>query len=216
MRRNLFNNDWNVCKGAGTALESVTAQKPQEVSVTIPHDAMILNKRQEELPYGNCVGYFPYETVHYTKTFQLEKANCVYLEFEGVYMNCSVFVNDCLAGQHINGYTPFLLDISPFVRIGENNLKVIVRNGVPSSRWYTGTGIYRDVNLYQGGQIHIAPDGVRLTTLQAEQDLAVIRIETDIRSVTQAVTDVKVRHEIMNDKGEVVAQTEYPVTMLPA
>ena len=69
MRRNLFNNDWNVCKGAGTALESVTAQKPQEVSVTIPHDAMILNKRQEELPYGNCVGYFPYETVHYTKTF---------------------------------------------------------------------------------------------------------------------------------------------------
>ena len=91
-----------------------------------------------------------------------------------------------------------------------------MRNGVPSSRWYTGTGIYRDVNLYQGGQIHIAPDDVRLTTLQAEQDLAVVRIETGIRSITQAVTDVKVRHKIMNDKGDVVAQTEYPVTMLPA
>ena len=216
MEKVSFHENWLFCKGAGTALDSLNGKMNDSIPVTLPHDAMILNERQKELPYGNCVGYFPYETVHYTKTFHLEKANCVYLEFEGVYMNYSVFVNDCLAGQHINGYTPFLLDISPFVRTGENNLKVIVRNGVPSSRWYTGTGIYRDVNLYQGEQIHIAPDGVRLTTLQAEQDLAVVRIETDIRSVMQAVTDVKVRHEIMNDKGEVVAQTEYPVTMLPA
>ena len=78
--------------------------------------------------------------------------------------------------KNINGYTPFLLDISPYVRTGENNLKVIVRNGVPSSRWYTGTGIYRDVHLYQGEEIHIAPDGVRLTTLQADQDLSLIHI----------------------------------------
>lgn len=70
MKRQQFNNYWKMNKGAGTALESVTAQQQREVPVTLPHDAMILNARQKELPYGNCVGYFPYETVHYTKTFQ--------------------------------------------------------------------------------------------------------------------------------------------------
>ena len=123
-------------------------------------------------------------------------------------MNCSVFVNNCLAGQHVNGYTPFILDISKFVHIGENKLKVVVRNGVPSSRWYTGTGIYRDVNLYQGKEIHISPNGVRLTTLQAETDLAVVRVETGIRSIAQTVTDAKLQHRIMNDRGDVVEQTE--------
>ena len=113
MRKRLLHENWVFCKGAGTALDSLKGKKNDSTLVTLPHDAMILNERQKDLPYGNCVGYFPYETVHYTKTFQLEKANCVYLEFEGVYMNYSVFVNDCLAGQHINGYTPFLLDISP-------------------------------------------------------------------------------------------------------
>lgn len=216
LNQNSFNTDWVFHRGAGTALENMAAVKCESVSVTLPHDAMILNRRQRDLTYGNCVGYFPYETVHYTKTFYLEEVSCAYLKFEGVYMNCSIYINDCLAGQHINGYTPFLLDISPYIRIGENKLKVIVRNGVPSSRWYTGTGIYRDVFLYQGKEIHIFPDGVRLTTLQAEQDLAVIRIETDIRSITQRITDTKVRHRILNDTGDVIAQTEYPVTLLPS
>ncbi len=216
MRKNSAYSDWTFCKGGGTALDHVISGKEPPVAVTLPHDAMILNKRKPDIRFGNCVGYFPYETVHYTKSFHLEEANCVYLEFEGVYMNCSVFVNNCLAGQHVNGYTPFLLDITQYVHVGENKLKVVVRNGVPSSRWYTGTGIYRDVNLYQGGEVHIVPNGVRLTTLQAENDLAVVRIETDIRSITQTVTDAKVRHRILDHKGNTIAQTEFPVTMLPA
>lgn len=216
MRKISVHSDWTFCKSGGTALDHVISEKEPPVAVTLPHDAMILNKRKPDVRFGNCVGYFPNETVHYTKSFHLEEASCVYLEFEGVYMNCSVFVNNCLAGQHVNGYTPFLLDITQYVHIGENKLKVVVRNGVPSSRWYTGTGIYRDVNLYQGGEVHIAPNGVRLTTLQAENDLAVVRIETDIRSIAQTVTDLKVRHTILDYKGNTITKTGFPVTMLPA
>ena len=134
MKRKRLNDNWLFCKGGGTALDHVISGKEPPVSVALPHDAMILNERKPDILFGNCVGYFPYETVHYTKAVHLDEANCVYLEFEGVYMNCSVFVNNCLVGQHANGYTPFLLDVSQYVHAGENKLKVVVRNGVPSSR----------------------------------------------------------------------------------
>ena len=215
MKRKRLNDNWLFCKGGGTALDHVISGKEPPVSVALPHDAMILNERKPDILFGNCVGYFPYETVHYTKAVHLDEANCVYLEFEGVYMNCSVFVNNCLVGQHANGYTPFLLDVSQYVHAGENKLKVVVRNGVPSSRWYTGTGIYRDVHLYTGRDIHIVPNGVRITTLQAEADLAVLRIETDIHSTNRNVTAAKICHTLYDSEGHEVAKTGSPVTLLP-
>ena len=152
MERKIFNEGWLFHKGGGTSLESIMNPQLEPREVTLPHDAMIAEYREPENATGNATGYYPYRTVHYTKDFELQELSCAcYLKFEGVYKNTAVYVNGCLAAQHINGYTPFTVDIAAYLKKGKNSVKVLVRNGVPTSRWYTGTGIYRDVWIYQGG-----------------------------------------------------------------
>ena len=137
MKKESFNNGWLCYKGGGTALEKTVNPPEAPVEVTLPHDAMIGEYRDPKICTGNATGYYPYKTVHYIKEFELnDVSGSCFIKFEGVYKNTSVFVNGCLVKQHSNGYTPFNIDISPFVKIGKNSIKVLVRNGVPSSRWY--------------------------------------------------------------------------------
>lgn len=209
MYRQSFRSGWMFQHGGGTTLQGMT-QKSEPVEVTLPHDAMIRCERAPDMPFGNCTGYYPHENVHYTKKFHLDDASgTLFLEFEGIYMDAAIYVNGCLAGKHANGYTPFVLDISPYVTTGENTLKVVVRSGEPSSRWYPGTGIYRDVSLLRAGGLYIKPDGVQISTPQVEHDLAVISIETTLVNRENAVRDVTLRHRI----GE--QEISAPVTMLP-
>ena len=161
MERESFNSGWLFCHGSGTALERTITGAQTPVPVTLPHDAMIAEARDPQTPTGNATGYYPAETVHYTKEFAMDELpGAAYLEFEGIYHNAAVYINGCLAAQHYNGYTAFTVDAAPFLKQGKNTVKVLVRNGVPSSRWYTGTGIYRDVWLLQAGNVHITPNGV--------------------------------------------------------
>ena len=106
----------------------------------------------------------------YTKTFSMnadDKDKNVYLEFEGVYQNAFVYVNNSFAGKCPYGYSNFYVDITKYLNYNEPNaLKVVVKNGVPSGRWYTGGGIYRDVNLMIADRLHLAPDSVQLAALK--------------------------------------------------
>ena len=75
----------------------------------------------------------------------------------------------------------FYVDATKYVHAGQKNtIKVVVKNAVPSGRWYTGGGIYRDVNIMVSEPLHLAPQGVRLATVEAEKDLAVIRAELPV------------------------------------
>lgn len=121
MDKHDFHTGWLFHKGGGTALEGMMGNAFEAVPVTLPHDAAIYERRNPELFMGNCTGYYPYETVHYTKTFQIgneKKGKAVFIEFEGIYMNTSVYVNNCFVGKHVNGYTGFWLDITPYIHFG--------------------------------------------------------------------------------------------------
>ena len=210
MERKLFNDGWLFHKGGGTSLESIMNPQLEPRKVTLPHDAMIAEYREPENATGNATGYYPYRTVHYTKDFELQKlSGAYYLKFEGVYKNTAVYVNGCLAAQHINGYTPFTVDITAYLKKGKNSVKVLVRNGVPTSRWYTGTGIYRDVWLYQGGSLHIVPDGVKISTLEADSEVAVLSIKTTIANRENANRKICLRQKISG------VEVNAPVTILP-
>ncbi len=210
MKRELFNDGWVFYASGGTSLENTVSGTPEPKSVKLPHDAMIAQKRDPHNPTGNATGYYPYRTVHYMKDFEVKDASEeIFLEFDGVYMNTAVYINGTLAAQHINGYTSFTVHITPYLRQGKNTVKVLVRNGVPSSRWYTGTGIYRDVYLLSSGQIHIAPNGVRISTIQADSNIAVLRVETTLFNRENKVSDLVLRHEIEDSEVSV------PVTLLP-
>lgn len=210
MERKLFNEGWLFHKGGGTSLESIMNPQLEPREVTLPHDAMIAEHREPENATGNATGYYPYRTVHYTKDFELQELSCAYyLKFEGVYKNTAVYVNGCLAAQHINGYTPFIVNITAYLKKGKNSMKVLVRNGVPTSRWYTGTGIYRDVWLYQGGGLYIVPDGVKISTLEADSEVAVLSIKTTIANRENIVREICLRQKISG------VEVNAPVTILP-
>ncbi|MBR4458241.1 MAG: DUF4982 domain-containing protein [Clostridia bacterium] len=197
MKRESFNSGWLFCQGSGTPLERTIHGAQTPIPVTLPHDAMIGQARDPLTPAGNASGYYPAQTVHYTREFTWDDlSGSAYMEFEGIYHNATVYVNGCLAVQHQNGYTALTVDMLPFLRQGRNTIKVLVRNDVSSSRWYTGTGIYRDVWLLRGGSAHIAPNGVKITVTEADEEAAVLLIRTTLVNREGKQRTLRLRHRI--------------------
>lgn len=156
--------------------------------VSLPHDAMITEKRSKDASDGGH-GYFPGGIYTYTKTFIAPKewdGKNVSIEFEGVYKNAKVFLNDKEIGSHAYGYTGFVLSLD-VLKIGEENtIKVIADNSkVPNSRWYTGSGIYRPVWIRVEEKDGLKFDGVRITTVSISP--ATIHV-----SVNQAEAQVEI------------------------
>lgn len=210
MKKQSFNDGWIFHNSGGTALEKTLNPVTESYPVTLPHDAMIRERRDPKNKTGNATGYYPYKTVHYTKEFFLDDlSGNTFIEFEGVYKNTSVFINGTLAYEHKNGYTPFLVDASPYLNEGKNSIKVLVKNGVPSSRWYTGTGIYRDVWMYRGTDIYVKPASVKITTLQCDECVAVLDIKATLVNSTRRIAKTILTHKI----GE--KTLSLPVTMMP-
>lgn len=152
-------------------------------SIDLPHDAMIHRKRIQKLKNGSYTGFYPSGDYVYKKAlFGAEeyRNRSLILEFEGVYMYSTVFLNGEKLGGHAYGYSNFTVDLTDKLRIGEDNeLLVDVHcSQVPNARWYPGNGIYRPVWLYVGDRNHIALDGVQIIT--ENYDPAMIRVKTQI------------------------------------
>lgn len=124
--------------------------------VVVPHDWLI---GQAENLYEDSVGW-------YRNQIELNpKAQRNYfLRFEGIYMDCTVFVNGSRAGEWKYGYTTFEVDITPYVTDGRNEILVKVVHQCPNSRWYTGAGIYRPVWLIEREPVHFVADGIYIHT----------------------------------------------------
>ena len=191
MRKQDFNHGWRFSKkGSSNA-----------VTVTLPHDAQIAEKRSKEASDGGH-GYFPGGVYTYEKAFTAPAAwegKKVLIEFEGVYKNCTVSLNGKEIGGHKYGYTTFALPLENLNYGGENILTVVADNSrLPNSRWYTGSGIYRPVWLYVGDEKRIEYRGVKITTVSINP--AVVRVEVN------ATAEAKV--EILD--GETVVASGVP------
>ncbi len=219
MQKQSFNKGWMFNKGGGSALEALAGGGANAAkAVTLPHDASVGTERNPDEQNGSGNGFFHEESYNYTKTFSMEAGDAgknVWLEFEGVYQNAFVYVNNSYVGKCPYGYGNFYLDVTNFVRYDEpNNVKVIVKNGVPSGRWYTGGGIYRDVNLMVTDRLHLAADGVHLATTEVEDGQAVIRVKSTIEYTGTGVRDVQLTVELKDADGELVAKDSMPVTVM--
>ena len=140
------------------------------VDISLPHDAMISEDRRADNQSGVNACWFGGYDYEYVKRFTLPKefkGKVLTLEFEGVYRNAEVYLNGKLLAYRPYGYTNFYVPITDRVRFGEQNeLRVIARNAdQPNSRWYSGAGIYRPVNLWVADRRHVAMNGVRVRTL---------------------------------------------------
>lgn len=170
------------------------------VAVRIPHDAMLHEKRTAEALSGKNAGFFEGYDYLYQKTFfansSWQGARLV-LEFEGVYHNAEVYLNQEKIAFRPYGYTNFLVDISDKLRFDEENvLEVIARNSdQPNSRWYSGAGIYRPVNLYMGKDAYILEQGLRVTTLSTKPAQLALDLQTN--GAGQARYQLALRSEVV-------------------
>ncbi len=164
-----FNQEWRVYPTPEP--EEWNRPRTYEI-VNLPHDYNISLETQKERSTGPAGGYYPGCSVEYEKDLCIPdewKNKLVFLEFDGVYHNAVLWINGKFAARHPNGYTPFWREITEFVKPGENHIRVSAANeDIPNSRWYTGTGIYRDVHLWVKNPLYIPLRGVILTAKAAE------------------------------------------------
>ncbi len=206
-----FNAGWTVDRDISAFERLILGATPAPKEVTLPHDAMILGKRRADKPTAGGIAYFEPGNVMYSKTFFVsakDAGNVIFLEFEGVYMNASVWVNEDFAGKHTYGYSNFYIKINDFLRFGEENtIKVLVKNGAqPNGRWYTGTGIYRNVKLLTGMPLHIKTDGVMIQTPDVRPDIAVIEVAAEIQNEAIGFKNGALVTEILDKNGSVAAR----------
>lgn len=161
-------------------------------SVTIPHDFMLGTDRTPESPTCADYGYFQPCKGTYTRTIVKTSAAKHFLRFDGVMGLCEVYVNDEHVKFHPYGYTAFICDIGRYLRDGDNELRVEVdAMNQPASRWYTGAGVYREVELMTAGKDYIAPWGVTVKVLGIDGDTAQIEFFAEIISSEAQTADLK-------------------------
>lgn len=186
----LFDQGWTFALGDHPEAAAPDFDDKAWRKLDLPHDWSIEGVTRAEEPAGNDGGYFPTGVGWYRKTFKLDKADRICdrfgLYFEGVYMNSEVYVNGHLVGKYPYGYSSFHYDITPYInKEGRNTVAVRVDNsGQKNCRWYTGSGIYRHVWLTAKNSVHIAHQGVFITTPEVSEEKAVVRIATTVKNET--------------------------------
>ena len=194
--KQLFNNGWRFRLGDIAEAKNEVFDDGVWRELTLPHDWSIEGRFDKDAPAGNDGGYLPAGIGWYRKTFELPKAiegRKYQLYFEGIYMNSEVYVNGQRAGGHPYGYSSFFVDITSYVKTGKNTVAVRVDNSQQKNcRWYTGSGIYRNVWLVESELVHIANWGIQVTT----PDLHTAVIKTDIENETDEKRTVEVKTEV--------------------
>ena len=166
--KTLFDSGWEFTRNGKT------------VNVDLPHDWDIYEAPD---PATGATkeggGWYPGGQGEYRKTFKTPKADVVRLHFEGVYQKAEVFINGQKAGQHAYGYTPFTVDVTPYLYQDKRDNEVVVKvnnSEQPNCRWYSGSGIYRHVWLETKGRQYIDEWSVRVTT----PDVHTVNIKAEV------------------------------------
>ena len=162
-------------------------------TVTLPHDAMLAEPRTALSAGGTNTGWYEGYDYEYRRTLTVpenELADTHILEFEGVYHNAEVWLNGQKAAFRPYGYTNFYVDCAPYLHAGENELRVIARNAdQPNSRWYSGAGIYRPVQLWTARGAHITLNGVKIRTLSLDPAVVEVRVKTTAPGTVRLTMD---------------------------
>lgn len=180
-------------------------------AVDLPHDWSIEGEFSELHPASPGGGALPGGIGWYRKTFTVDpekKEKIICIEFDGVYRNSEVWINGNFLGKRPYGYSSFRYELTPFLRYGEeeNILAVKVDNSQqPNSRWYSGSGIYRNVWLVTTEKIAVDHWGTYVTTPEVSTESAMLRVITEVKNSTGAAAEIMLRTTVRDDDGRRVA-----------
>lgn len=180
------------------------------VEVNLPHDGMIGTAVTPDAPAKSDMGYFKGDITNYTKYVMIPKEwenECVGLKFDGVMMNATVDVSGGKVALQHYGYAPFYVDLTKYVTFGEENRITIHTNTSmeTTSRWYTGSGLFREVTLCHAPRVHIVPDGVFVYTKEVADGYAFLEAQVEIENTTLENRMVEVSISLTKDGSEEVA-----------
>ena len=208
-----FNEDWKFQLGDVTGAESKSYDDSGWRVLDLPHDYSIEQDFQQGTDVGS--GALPGGIGWYRKTFVLPAAMAgkrISLDFGGVYMDSTTYVNGTMVGNYPYGYSPFSYDITDYVvadGVTENVVAVRVNNQLPSSRWYSGSGIYRSVQMVVTEPVHVARYGTYITTPDLETDYtagkAHVNAQTEVENDGNTTVEAVVTSTILDQSGEVFA-----------
>ncbi len=170
-------------------------------SVQLPHDWAIESpflmaepNETGKLPWNGWGWYRKHFAV--PADFNAEKDR-YYLDFDGVMSNPQVYVNGQLAGNWAYGYNSFRVDITPFLKAGQDNLVAVMASNLPlSTRWYPGAGIYRHVWLEKTGPVHLAQWPTYITTPEITRDYAVVKVQTTVTNTGHEEAEITVLQKV--------------------
>ena len=211
-----FNEGWKFYLGTSSTAQNSGFDDSSWDSVTLQHDFSIA---QTYTTSGEAEsGFLPGGTGWYRKTFTLPESYVgkrLVINFDGVYSDAFVYVNGEQVGENHYGYTSFAIDITEQIICDgstENVVAVKAVNNIPSSRWYSGSGIYRDVTLITTNQVYVDYRGTQVTTPDIENGTGTVHIEEDVVNNTSAsddvnVSEILVKNTVYTKSGDVASDT---------
>lgn len=213
----LLNDGWSVRKPTGP-FAALTGESATPRAVRLPHDVLRDVERTPDAPLGASSGYFPSSAWTYERLLDVPESwrgRWVALEFDGAASNARVYVNGALAATRPYGYSRFFVEVGPHLMFGaSNDLRVELRSH-KDSRWYAGAGLYRDVHLLVADALHIAGDGVSVSTPSVEDALAIVEVCTELRNDTNVMRTVRVTTVVEDAVGAARASVESPASVRP-
>ncbi|ACU04958.1 beta-galactosidase GalB [Pedobacter heparinus] len=210
--RQNFNQDWKFFLGDDAAAKLPGFKDGKWRTLTLPHDWSIEGKFDEKNPAKPEGGGLPTGIAWYRKTFTLPASmqkKDVFIEFDGVYKNSEVWINGHLLGKRPYGYISFRYELTKYLKTGQNVIAVRVDNAAqPDSRWYSGSGIYRNVWLTATGKVAVNQWGTFVSTPSVSKTSANVYIKTQIRNKERVKAKIDVKWEVHDADGKVVSATE--------
>ena len=211
-KRVSFNQDWRFQLGDVAHGEDASLNDSQWRQLNLPHDWSIEGEFSQQAPSGTGGGALPGGLGWYRKTFDVPtsaRGQLIFIEFDGVYRNSEVWINGHYLGKRPYGYSTFEYELTPSLVYGAkpNVIAVKVDNSQqPNSRWYSGSGIYRNVWLTTLNPVHVEHWGTYVTTPEVNNQSATVVFETKVRNSSNNAAPVNLTTIVENANGTEVAR----------
>lgn len=216
--RENFDTGWKFHLGDITGAENPALNDQKWRQLDLPHDWSIEGNFSPDNPATNLGASLPGGIGWYRKTFTVTgtKDKCRFIQFDGVYMNSTVWINGHLLGNRPFGYSTFQYNMTSYLNEGENVITVKVDNSLqPNSRWYSGSGIYRHVWLITTSPVYVAQWGTYVTTPKVTEKEATVNIQTTVVNGYQDRASLKIISFVFDGSGAEVASQNQSMKIQP-
>lgn len=217
-----FNEGWKFALAAPDEAAQPGFDDSAWRELDLPHDWSIEGEFSENNPASPGGGALPGGIGWYRKTFNISTADrdrLTYITFDGVYRNSEVWINGNYLGKRPYGYSSFRYELTPYLKYGEeaNVIAVKVDNSAqPNSRWYSGSGIYRNVWLTTTGRIAVDNWGTFVTTPEVSSESALVRVTTQVINSSGSKVTVRLETVIYDSDNRRVARTDTDQVEVPS